>query len=186
MATIDESLAWAGIPVPESLKNLEAEKQAALADYAKALVAAKTDGLDELYQAIGMIVKYIPHFIVIPLMVEHIRPQIAAGVCLKMGVEQAVHYANDLPIEYFSEVSKHIGNEMMGSILEKMKRHHAEKVIKYELHHNQTHMLDIAAHLDKRMLEYVARQVTLPDLSDALTEHPQSIIIEQLRALQKA
>lgn len=186
MATIDESLAWTGIPIPESLKNLEPEKQTALADYVKTLVDAKTDGFDELYQAIGMIVKYIPNFILIPLMVDNIRPLIAAGVCCKMGVDQATNYANDLPLEYFSEVSKHIGNEMMARILEKMKRGHAEKVIKYELHHNQSHMLDIAAHLEKRMLEYVARQVSLPDLSDLLTEHPQSAIIEQLRALQNA
>jgi len=45
----------------------------------------KTEGFNELYQAISMIVKYIPHFVVIPLMVEHIKPQIAAGVCLKNG-----------------------------------------------------------------------------------------------------
>ncbi|NTV01583.1 MAG: hypothetical protein HGB04_02200 [Chlorobiaceae bacterium] len=184
MSILEESLAWTGVPVPATLKGLAPLEQQAIADYTTAVVKEKTDGLAELYQAIGMIVKYIPHFIVIPLMVEHIRPQIAAGVCRTMGVEQAVHYANDLPVEYFSEVSKHLDDVLMAQIFEQMKRHHAEKVINHELRHHLSHMLGIAAHLEGRMLEYVSRQVTLPDRSEELQQHPHREIIEKLRAMQ--
>jgi len=184
MGTLEDQLAWTGVPVPVSLKSLGDEQSKAIADYTKEVIAANTDGFDELYHAIGMIVKYIPHFIVIPLMVEHIRPRIAAGVCTKMGVDQAVHYANDLPLEYFSEVSKHLPDAMMSEILEKMKRHHAEKVIHYELQHHLTHMLDIAEHFDEKQLKVIARMATLPERDDDLLTHPHRGLIEKIRALQ--
>lgn len=184
MSELQEALAWTDIPVPEDLRHLPANQQQSVAAYVKAVVNRKTDGFEELYHAIGMIVKYIPHFVVIPLMVEHIKPPIAAGVCRKMGVDQATGYANDLPLEYFSEVSRHIDATMMAELLAKMKRHHAEKFIHYELQHHLTHILDIAEHLEKRMLEVVARHVTLPEHDDDLLKHPHHEIIEKIRALQ--
>jgi hypothetical protein len=184
MASIEESLAWTGTPFPEALMSLGQQEQDALVGYVTRVVTEKTDGLDDLYQAISAIVKFIPHFIVIPLMVENIRPQISAGVCKKMGVDQSVNYANDLPIEYFSEVSRHIDDEMMARILEKMKRHHAEKVIKYELQNNQHHMLDIAGHFEKRLLEFVARNIDFAEHPDCQTTlHKHCSVIERMRAL---
>lgn len=184
MSTLEETLSWTGVPLPVALKSLGEDQNKAIADFTRAVVDLKTDGFDELYHAIGTIVRYIPHFIVIPLMVEHIRPQIAAGVCLSMGIEQSVHYANDLPSEYFSEVSRYLDHELMAKLLEKMKRHQAEKVIQYELRHHLSHMLDIAAHLDHRLLGIIARQVTLPDRPEELENHPQREIIEKIRGLQ--
>jgi hypothetical protein len=166
MATIEETLAWTETPFPEVLKKLGQEEQDALLKYVKAVVDLKTDGFDELYHAIGSIVRFIPHFIVIPLMVEHIRPQISAGVCRTMGVDQAVNYANDLPLEYFSEVSRHLDNDLMARILEKMKRNQAEKVILFELLHHRPHMLGIAEHLDRRMLEFVVKNLELDGLPE--------------------
>ena len=184
MASIEESLAWTGTPFPEALMSLGQHEQEALVGYVTRVVTEKTDGLDDLYQAISAIVKFIPHFIVIPLMVENIRPQISAGVCKKMGVDQSVNYANDLPIEYFSEVSRHIDDEMMARILEKMKRHHAEKVIKYELQNNQHHMLDIAGHFEKRLLEFVARNINFAEHPDCQTTlHKHCSVIERMRAM---
>jgi hypothetical protein len=185
MNQLEEMLAWTNLPVPDVLHELTPPQQQQVAAFAKTLVELKTDGLEELYHAISMIVKYIPHFIVIPLMVEHIRPQISAGVCRQMGVDQATGYANDLPLEYFSEVSKHIDHEMMAQLLDKMKKHHVEKFIHYELQHHLTHMLDIAEHLDQRILEIVARHVTLPEHDDDLMKHPHKTVIEKLRSLQK-
>ncbi len=184
MSTLGEQLAWTGIPVPAALENLDTAAKEALTGYIKEVVGKKTDGLDELYHAIGMIVKYIPHFIVIPLMVDHIRPQISAGVCRTMGVDQSVHYANDLPVEYFSEVSKHLDDTLMSQIFEKMKRHQAEKVINHELRHHLDHMLGIASHLDGKLLQYIAKQVNLPDRPEELLSHPHREVIEKLRAMQ--
>ncbi|KUL25725.1 hypothetical protein [Chlorobium limicola] len=184
MSQLHEALAWTEMPVPEELHHLTPDQQQHVVSYVKAVVNRKTDGFEELYHAIGMIVKYIPHFVVIPLMVEHIKPPIAAGVCRKMGVDQATGYANDLPLEYFSEVSRHIDAGMMAELLGKMKKHHAEKFIHYELQHHLTHILDIAEHLEKRMLEVVAKHVTLPEHDDDLLRHPHHEIIEKIRALQ--
>jgi hypothetical protein len=166
MTTFEESLAWTETPLPEVLKHIGKEEQEAFAQYVKTVVDLKTDGFDELYHAIGSIVRFIPHFIVIPLMVEHIRPQISAGVCKTMGVDQAVNYANDLPLEYFSEVSRHLDNDLMARILEKMKRNQAEKVILFELLHHRQHILGIAEHLDRRMLEFVVKNLDLNGLPE--------------------
>jgi len=184
MAIIEDSLAWTEVPLPETLKNLGQEQQGALSRYVKTVVDSKTDGFDELYHAIGSIVRFIPHFIVIPLMVEHIRPQISAGVCRTMGVDQAVNYANDLPLEYFSEVSRHLDNDLIARILEKMKRNQAEKVILFELLHHRSHMLGIAEHLDRRLLEFVAKNLELngmPDGDAKLSEH--RVLLEKIREL---
>jgi len=185
MATLEETLSWTEIPLPEPLKNLKPEEQDALAGYVKTVVENKTDGFDELYHAIGSIVRFIPHFIVIPLMVEHIRPQISAGVCRTMGVDQAVNYANDLPLEYFSEVSRHLDNDLMARILEKMKRNQGEKVILFELLHHRTHMLGIAEHLDRRQLEFVVKNLDLnglPEGDPVITAHKS--LSEKLHGLQ--
>lgn len=184
MTELEQLLAWSDVPVPEAFHQLPYQQQQEVAVWAKTLVSHKTEGLDDLYNAISMIVKYIPHFMVIPLMVEHIRPRIAAGVCIKMGVEQATGYANDLPLEYFSEVSKHLDAAMMAQILEKMKKQSVEKFIHYELQHFQTRLLDIAEHLDQRILKIVAKLVTLPEPASDHAKNPHRTIIEKIRSIQ--
>ncbi len=126
MSELDELLAWSKAPVPEVLQQLQPQQQQEVHSWAKNLVDRETEGLDDLYNAIAMIVKYIPNFMVIPLMVEHIRPRIAAQVCIKMGIDQSTGYANDLPLEYFSKVSSHLDEKMMAQILTKMKRSQVE------------------------------------------------------------
>ncbi len=184
MNELEHALEWTNQPVPEVLHELHPTQQQKVINYVENLVSSKTDGLEELYHAISMIVKYIPHFVVIPLMVDHIKPQIAAGVCKKMSVDQATGYANDLPLDYFSQVSRHIETPLMAEILGKMKRHRAEKFIHHELQHHLVHMLDIAEHLEQRMLEIVAKLVTLPEHDDDLLNHPHKDIITRLKNMQ--
>ncbi len=170
--------------VPEVLNELQPHQQQEVALWAERVVSLKTEGFEELYQAISMIVKYIPHFVVIPLMVEHIRPHIAAGVCRKMNIDQATHYANDLPFDYFTEVALYMDSELMARILEKMKRHPAEKFIRRELERHLPNMLEIASHLDNKMLKTVANLVTLPDEDEELAQSPHKMVIDKIRALQ--
>ena len=184
MSELEELLTGSNLTVPEVLHQLPHHQQQEVVFWVRNLVSHKTEGLDDLYNAISMIVKYIPHFMVIPLMVEHIRHRIAAGVCIKMGVDQATGYANDLPLEYFSEVSKYLDTAMMAQILEKMKKHSAEKYIKYELQHHLGRILDIAEHLDQRILEMVAKLVTLPHHETDPANTPQRTVIDKIRALQ--
>lgn len=171
--------------MPGVLHQLPLHQQQEVALWAKTIVSHNTEGLDDLYNAISMIVKYIPNFLVIPLMVEHIRPRIAAGVCIKMGVEQATGYANDLPLEYFSDVSKHLDATMMAEILQKMKKQTAEKFIHHELKHHQNRILDIAQHLDQRLLEIVAKLVTLPEENNEHDSQTHRTIIEKIRVMQE-
>jgi len=182
MATITDPLAWAEVPVPITIQQMNEHQQEAIASWMREVVDTKTEGFEELYHAISMIVKYIPHFVVIPLMVEHIKPQIAAGVCLKMGVDQATSYANDLPPEYFTEVSRHIDAPMMAEILGKMKKHHAEKFIITELRHHLTRMLQIAEHLNDRMLEIVAKHVAIPS-GEKLPASPYTSLFRRIQDL---
>ncbi|NTU96905.1 MAG: hypothetical protein HGA62_03720 [Chlorobiaceae bacterium] len=185
MSDLNETLAWTGIPVPDVLAELSSPQKDSIISWARELVDHKTDGFEELFEAIGMIVKYIPHFIVIPLMVDHIKPRIAAGVCSKMSVDQATGYANDLPLEYFGEVSMYLECPLLAQILGKMRRHNAEKFIHYELQHHLTRMLDIATHLEEKMLETVAKHITLPEHEDDLVRHPHTDVIAKIRAMQK-
>ncbi|MCX6179852.1 MAG: hypothetical protein NT163_10920 [Chlorobiales bacterium] len=181
---LEQLLAWTNLPVPDVLQQLPSHQQQQVVSWANTLVNHKTEGFEDLYSAISMIVKYIPHFMVIPLMVEYIRPQIAAGVCRKMGVDQATGYANDLPLKYFSEVSKHIDADVMAQILEKMKKGNVEKFIHYELEHHQSRMLEIAQHLNRHILEVVAKHVTLPDYGTDLAINPYKEVIDKIRTLQ--
>ncbi|MEI8032274.1 MAG: hypothetical protein WCH05_02860 [Chlorobiaceae bacterium] len=183
MTELEQSLAWTNLPVPDVLPQLSTSQQQQIISWAENIVSSKTEGLDELYTAISMIVRYIPNFVVIPLMVEHIKPQIAAGVCIKLGVEQATGYANDLPKEYFDKVSKHLDAELMARILENMKKHLAERFIESELKANLPRMLDIARHLNRRMLEVVAKHFTPPQEKSMPSTIHQSLI-EQIVALQ--
>ena len=184
MSELDKLLTGSDLAVPEVLYQLPHHQQQEVISWVRNLVSHNTEGLDDLYNAISMIVKYIPHFMVIPLMVEHIRPRIAAGVCIKMGVEQATGYANDLPLEYFSEVSKYLDATTMAQILEKMKKHNVEKFITYELPHHLTRVLDIAEHLDQKMLEMVAKLVTLPHHETDPAKNSHRTVIDKIRAMQ--
>jgi len=184
MNELEELLAWSNTPVPGVLHQLPLHQQQEVILWAKTVVSHNTEGLDDLYNAISMIVKYIPNFMVIPLMVEHIRPRIAAGVCIKMGVEQATGYANDLPLEYFCDVSKHLDATMMAEILQKMRRQNAEKFICHELKHHQSRILDIAQHLDLRLLEIVAKLVTFTEKENEQASSSHKTIIDKIRAMQ--
>jgi hypothetical protein len=101
-----------------------------------------------------------------------------------MGVDQATGYANDLPLEYFSAVSKHLDATMMAQILEKMKKNTVEKFIHYELKNYQSRVLDIATHVDRRILQIVAKLVTLPEPSTVPGNNPHEAVIEKIRAMQ--
>jgi hypothetical protein len=184
MSELEELLAWSKAPVPEVLRQLEPQQQQEVIFWAKNLVNHETEGLDDLYNAISMIVKHIPNFMVIPLMVDHIRPRIAAGVCIKMGAHQVIGYANDLPLEYFSEVSLHLDTVMMANILAKMKRNNVEKFILHMLKNQPTRMLDIAGHLEQSILEIVAKYVTLPEEDSVLAMSPHKPIIDKIRSMQ--
>lgn len=185
MNELERELEWTRLPVPEVLYELDPAQQEKVVEYVKHVVDTRTEGLDELYHAISTIVRYIPHFVVIPLMVDHITPQISAGVCEKMGVDQASGYANDLPLEYFSQVSLHIRHELVAAILGKMKKHKAEKFIRHELQHDLQHMLDICLHFDERMLRMVAGLVALPYELDAEVDERYREMLGKLRALQE-
>ncbi len=184
MSELEELLAWSNLPVPGVLHQLPQHQQQEVIHWAKTVVNHNTEGLDDLYNAISMIVKYIPNFMVIPLMVEHIRPRIAAGVCIKMGVEQATGYANDLPLEYFCDVSKHLDATMMAEILQKMRRQNAEKFICHELKHHQSRILDIAQHLDLRLLEIVAKLVTFTEEGSEHASSTHKTIIDKIKTMQ--
>ena len=82
MSELDKLLTGSDLAVPEVLYQLPHHQQQEVISWVRNLVSHNTEGLDDLYNAISMIVKYIPHFMVIPLMVEHIRPRIAAGAPL--------------------------------------------------------------------------------------------------------
>ena len=184
MSELDELLAWSKAPVPEVLQQLQPQQQQEVHSWAKNLVDHETEGLDDLYNAIAMIVKYIPNFMVIPLMVEHIRPRIAAQVCIKMGIDQSTGYANDLPLEYFSEVSSYLDEMMMAQVLAKMKRSQVEKFIIMILKENPTRMLDIASHLERPVLEIVAKYVAFPEENSELAISHHKPIIDKIRSMQ--
>ena len=184
MSELDELLAWSKAPAPEVLLQLQPQQQQEVVTWAKNLVDRETEGLDDLYNAIAMIVKYIPNFMVIPLMVEHIRPRIAAEVCIKMGIDQSTGYANDLPLEYFSKVSSHLDEKMMAQILTKMKRSQVEKFIIMTLKQNPTRILDIGSHLERPVLEIVAKYVAFPEDESGLAVSPHKAVIDKIRSLQ--
>ncbi|MEI6638269.1 MAG: hypothetical protein FDX02_03280 [Chlorobium sp.] len=184
MSEVDELIAWSMEPLPEALQQLQPQQQLEVLSWAKNLVGHETEGLDDLYKAIGMIVKYIPNFMVIPLMVEHIRPRIAAQVCIKMGIDLATGYANDLPLEYFSKISTHLDEKMMAQILTKMKRSQVEKFIIMALKEDPTRLLDIATHLERPVLEIVAKYVAFPEDESELAVSPHKAVIDKIRSLQ--
>ncbi len=181
MNNIEETLAWTNFPVPEVIHELHPRQQEKIATYLHGLVSHKTDGLEDLYDAISKIVKYIPNIVVIPLMTEHIRPNIAASVCKKMSLSQATGYANDLPLEYFGQIALHLEPELMARILDGMKRDKAEQVILHTLKTEPMFMLEISQHLNDRMLKVVARYVTLPEDQEEIEASPYKNVIEKLR-----
>ncbi len=184
MSELDELLVWSKASVPEVVRQLQPQQQQEALSWAKNLVDQEIEGLDDLYNAIGMIVKYIPNFMVIPLMVEHIRPRIAAQVCIKMGIDQSTGYANDLPMEYFSKVSSHLDEKMMAQILTKMKRNQVEKFITMILKEDPTRMLNIAGHLERPVLEIMAKYVVFPDDESGLAVSPHKAVIDKIRSMQ--
>lgn len=175
---------WSPDRLPATIRELEAAHQEAILAWAKGVVATETEGLDELYGAISMIVKYIPNFMVVPLMVEHIRPRIAARVCIKMGVEQVTGYANDLPTDYFAEVSTHLEHPLLARILEKMKKSQVERYIQHALKHHPVYLFSVAGFLDRQLLTLIARNFSSSDFDDNPEYAPFQEIIVEIKALR--
>lgn len=144
-------------PVPDVLNQLSEVQQQEVFGWVEQLITDQNEGVDELYNAISSIVKFIPNFMVIPLMVEQIHPRIAAGVCVKMGVEKATSYANDLPIEYLSNVMHYLSNQMAADILASMKRYSAEKLLHYEQEHYNNQLQTLLPYLTESLREVLTK-----------------------------
>lgn len=99
---------------------------------------------------------------------------------IKMDIDHAAGYANELPIAHLSVFSKYLDIEMMARILEKMKRHSVEKFICHELKQCQTRVLDIAMHLNRDLLEIVVKMATLTEPATNSDNNPHESVIEKI------
>ncbi len=169
-------------PVPAFFKTLSHEEQKELREYVETVISTKTDGLEELYYTIGVVIKFIPNFVLIPLTLQYIKPTIAAGVCEKLKLDQAVSLANDLPPEYIGEIAMHTSSKRSAQILEQLRASLAEKCIKYEGEHHPIKALEIGKHVSPRILKLCSKYLYLLENLDDSVLALYDDLIEKIRA----
>lgn len=169
-------------PVPDFFKNLSKEEQRELREYVAHVVSTKNDGFEELYYTIGVVIKFIPNFVLVPLTLQYIKPAIAAGVCEKLKLDQAVGLANDLPPEYIGEIAMHTSSKRSAEILEKLRPSLAEKCIKYEGEHHPMKALEIGQFISPNLLKISAKYLYLLENIDESALEIYKELIEKIRS----
>ncbi len=169
-------------PLPSFIKSLSKEQQKELRQFVEQVVSTKTEGLQELYYTIGAVMKFIPNFVLIPLTLQYIKPTIAAGVCEKLNLDQAVSLANDLPPEYIGEIAMHTSSERSAKILEKLRPSHAEKCIKYEGENHPMKALEIGQHISPNLQKTSAKYLYLLENVDPSVLEIYYDLIQKLRS----
>ncbi|MBF0237883.1 MAG: hypothetical protein HQM12_09275 [SAR324 cluster bacterium] len=174
---------WTEKPVPGFFKTLTPEQHQELLEYVHHVIDYETDGLDELYHTISSLIKYVPNFVLLPLITKFIKPPIAAGVCAKLSVKQASKIASDLPAEYLGEVALHMDSKLAAEILEELKPKLAEECIEYEGSHHPMKTLDIGQHVSDRLLKSASKYLYLLENVDDVLLETYKDVIQKLRAV---
>ena len=175
---------WTEEPIPPFFKELSPDQLHALRGYTQNVVDYETDGLDELYYTISSLIKYIPNFVLLPLITNYIKPPIAAGVCAKLSVKEASNLAAGLPVEYLGEVALHLESEWAAEIFARLKPSLAEKCIVYEASNHPMKTLDIGQYVDTKLLKKASQYLHLLETVDETLLEEYAELIETIRSFE--
>lgn len=175
---------WTEEPIPPFFRDLSAEQLYELHGYTQNVVDYETDGLEELYYTISTIMKYIPNFVLLPLITNYIKPPIAAGVCAELSLKEASNLASGLPVEYLGEVALHMDSEWAAEIFSKLKSSLAEKCIEYEVSHHPMKSLDIGQYVDTKLLKKASKYLHLLETVDETLLEDYAELIDEIRSFE--
>jgi len=175
---------WAEKPIPAFFKDLSPEHLHELRGYTQAVVDYETDGLKELYYTISTLIKYVPNFVLLPLITNYIKPPIAAGVCEQLGLREASKLASGLPAEYLGEVAHHMESKWVAEILARLKPSFAEQCIEYAIMHHPMKALDIGQYVDKDILKIAAKYLHIIETVDRTLLEDYAELMEEIRSFE--
>ena len=175
---------WTEKPVPPFFRELSSEQLHELHGYTQNVVDYETDGLEELYYTISKLMKYIPNFVLLPLIINYIKPPIAAGVCAELSLKEASSLASGLPVEYLGEVALHLESEWAAEIFSKLKPALAEECIEYEVTHHPMKTLDIGQYVDTTLLKKASPYLHLLEAVDETLLEEYAELIDTIRSFE--
>lgn len=168
-------------PTPEFIKKLPPDQLLDLRDYTRNVVSYATSGMDELFHTISLVIKFIPNFVLLPLITKFIKAPIAGGVCAKLSVKEAVNIGNSLPVEYLGEVALYVESEQAAMILEGLKPKLAEFCIIYEAEHHPVKALDIGQYVSDRILKVAARYMDFLEQVDPVLLKDYEDVLDKIK-----
>ena len=151
---------------PTFFNTLSEQELSELKDYVETVVNKDEDGLDNLFESMSMMMKFIPNFILHAITPKYIEPSIAARITSKLTVKQALGVTSGLPIDYIGDTSSYLDSKLAAEILSGIKKNRVDQILAYLVINHPLKALDILEHVSKDLLK-----IAQPLIPDSLSEH---------------
>ena len=130
--------------VPESIQNLPPEVLNDVREYVEKVVYIKTKGVDKAFELSTVTIKFIPNFILLPLINSYIEPPIAARIAKFLTVRQVLDIVNGLDLNYVSETLLYMEEAPAAKIVLEMRPKKVAEIMQKVFNKQPLKILDIA------------------------------------------
>lgn len=144
----------------EYLETLTDEQLHILCQYTDNVVEHHLHGLDKMMNSMIHSMKYIPNVFMQMMAKKYVDPIFSARLTQKMRIKDIVALTKGMPAEYVAEVTAHQEDDKLSAeIMRNMKPKDINPVLKIVCDKHPFKALDIAEHLDDKLLRLAAKNI---------------------------
>lgn len=144
--------------VDEALQSLDDQQLDAVKACVDSILERERAGLDSLFSSMTHTMKFIPNLLLQSLTARYIEPPIAARICDKLTLKQAVAVANGLKPEYLAETNSYMASHQAAELLSGMQKKKASQTLVYAITHYPAKAIDVMVCLEKAALNALIKQ----------------------------
>lgn len=161
-----------GDNLPASIHSLSEDVLQDVVDYTREVVDIKTRGVDKAFEMTSVTIKFIPNFILFPLIKSYIEPPIAARIVKVLTTKQALDIASGLSEEYIAETAIFMDDKQAGEILASLRERLAIRVVRLAFDKKPIKLLDIFPHIKQDKISRLFSQISRQEFADLQVSSP--------------
>lgn len=141
--------------LPDTLVNLPPEAIQEIKNYVEKVVHIKTKGVDKAFELTSVTIKFIPNFVLIPLIKSYIEPPIAARIAKVLTVKQILDIISQLSNEYVAESLLYMEEEAAFQVLKEMRSNRLFEIMRLVFQKQPIKVLDLGYYFPDSFLRNI-------------------------------